>query len=410
MKILLSASACRPDAGSEPALGWRWANTLARDHDVWVLTRGFNRASIETVGPIPRVTFVYVAEPAQTLRRPRPVWWARLYAWQILAYRRAVGLHAEVGFDLAHHVTLASWRLPSLLWRLGIPLVWGPIGGGQSIPPGFARALGPAGAVHEAVRTASQVLSRYDPLVRATLSRAAAVISANSPTTAFLARLGRRDVVQLLETAIPDGISGEHSRRERPAGPLEILWVGSCQPRKALPLLLEAVALLRDGPRVHLTVVGDGPEKRRWKALAGTLGIDRQVTFLGHQPYAATLEYYRNADIFAFTSIRDTSGNVVLEAMAAGVPVITLDWAGGADMVSDDCGMKIPPRSQLQVREAIAEAIARLAADPGLRRRLGEAGQRRAREYFTWDRLYRHVSEVYARAMAGCPHPGGRGA
>jgi len=399
MRILLSANACRPDVGSEPGLGWRWATSLARDHEICVLTREPNRPFIERAGAVPGIRFVYVPETISTQQGPRLLWWTAHYLWQLAAYRRAVALHREVRFDLAHHVTFATWRLPTLLWRLGIPLIWGPLGGGQSVPPGFLQALGPAGIAHEAVRAVSQVASRLDPLVRATLARAAVVLAANTPTTAFLRRLGRRDVVQVLETGIPDQVANGAPREA--SAPIEILWVGSFQPRKALPLLLAAVARLRDGPNLHVTVVGDGSERRRWQAMAERLRLGDRVEFVGRQPYDVTQEYYRRADIFAFTSIRDTSGNVVLEAMAAGIPVITLDWAGGGDMVDSECGVKIPPRSISQAEADLAAAIARLAADPELRRRLGEAGRRRANTLFTWDVLYRRVNEIYRHATAG---------
>ena len=400
MRVLLSAYACSPNVGSEPAIGWAWARMLAGRHEVWVLTRDRNRAAIESAGGIPGATFDYVADPIVDLRRVRLLGWANHYAWQMAAYRRATGLHARVGFDLAHHVTFASWRVPSLLWRLGIPLVWGPVGGGQDIPPGFAKVLGPVGRSQESIRSVAQVLSRFDPLLRQTVAHAAVVVAANAATRALLHRLSGREVPQMLETAAPDVDLPALSTPRSAAAVTEILWVGGCLPRKALPLLLEAVATLRGRPRVRVKVVGDGPERRRWEKTAARLGVADRVLFLGRLPHAEVLSLYQASDIFAFTSIRDTSGNVLLEAMAAGLPVITLDWCGASDIVGEECGIKIPPRSPAQVVDDLAGAIERLAGDPALRGRMGAAAARRARTELTWARLAERMNVLYGRVLA----------
>lgn len=404
MNVLLSAYACRPDRGSESGLGWNWAKATARRYRTWVITASVNRPAIEAAGELPGASFVYVDEPMVGLRGTRVLQWIPYYLWQVAAYRRAVSLHRDVGFSLCHHVTLASWRVPSLLWRLPAPLVWGPVGGGQVAPSGFGRTLGPTGRGIEGVRRVFQAVSRHDPLVRATLRRAAVVLAANSPTKALLRAMGRADAEQLLETAAPDAmIAGPLPDAQR-GSRLEVLWVGKFEPRKALPLLLDAIARLDGVTDAHLTVVGAGSEAARWRRAAHRLGVEHRVRFTGALPLTETLRLYRDADVFVFTSLRDTSGNVLLEAMAAGVPVVALDWAGTRDIVDESCAITVRPTSPDQVAGDLAAALSRLAADPALRRRLSEAGRRRVQERFTWQNLSDAMSCVYDRALAARAH------
>ncbi len=400
MRILLSAYACKPNSGSEPGVGWGWAQAISRRHETWVLTTPGYREPIEAAGGIPGVHFVYVRHPLRRLGGVPVLGWTPYYLWQLIAYRRARALHREVRFDLCHHVTFASWRVPSLLWRLGIPLVWGPLGGGQVSPRGFASVFGTRGRMIEAARRVFQRLSLADPLVRATVRRAAVVVAANSATKEFLRRLGRANVEQLLETAAPDTIPAATARAEHAAGPFELLWVGAFHPRKALPLLLEAIARLAGRVEVRVTVVGDGIEGRRWRSVAARLGVADRVHFAGILPFAETLRFYESADAFVFTSLRDTSGNVLLEAMTAGLPIVAIDWAGARDMVDESCAITIRPTSPGQVADDLAAAIERLAGDAELRRRLGAAARQRVKEQFTWDRLSHRMSTLYEIAVA----------
>jgi glycosyltransferase involved in cell wall biosynthesis len=397
MKVLLSAYACQPDSGSEPGLGWNWARMLAREHEVWVLTRAANEPAISASAERPRVHWVFVPSPLRASHGSL-IGWASHYLWQLAAYRRARTLHREIRFDIAHHVTLATWRLPCLLWRLGVPLVWGAVGGGQSIPPGFATVLGPSGRLREAIRTCFQFLSRYDPLVRQTLSRASAVIAANRPTYDLLVGLGRPDLHRLLETAI--------TTQDRPTidgrptdGPLRILWVGALLPRKALPLLLGALAALSSGVAWRLDVVGDGRQRGRWQRIGRALGLTDRITFVGRVPHSEMPTLYRQADVFVFSSVRDTTGTVLLEAMAEGLPVIALAWSGTPEVVTEQCGIVIPPESPAQVIRELASALERLAASPDLRRRMGEAGRRRVDEMYSWETLAEEMRAIYREVV-----------
>jgi glycosyltransferase involved in cell wall biosynthesis len=374
---------------------------LAERHGVDVITADWGRPAIEEElqrHPRPGLRVHYVA---QTFRRtanwPLGLGWLPYYLWQWRACRLARRLHAEHRFDLVHHVTYATWRSPSFMWKLGIPFVWGPVGGGQNIPRGFHRVLGWRGALRERLREAVQRLARLDPFVRATMNHAAVILAANTATREFLPKRYQAKTRQMLETAIDvEGRAGATIRDE--VRPLRILWVGQLVPIKGLPLLLAALAGLKDRLEFRLEVVGAGPERVRWERLAGRLGLAGSVSFPGPLPYAGVQGRYLGADVFVFTSLRDTSGNALLEAMASGLPVICLDWAGPGDITTDECAVRIRPESPEKVVAALREGLERLAADADLRRRLGAAARRRVEREFSWAVRLEAVKQI----SSGC--------
>jgi glycosyltransferase involved in cell wall biosynthesis len=151
-----------------------------------------------------------------------------------------------------------------------------------------------------------------------------------------------------------------------------LMWAGLLIRRKALPLGLDALARVRHLP-VRLLVVGGGPLKQQWQKQAADLGLANRVDFLGHIHWTEMAEQYRKADAFLFTSLRDSSGNVVFEAMANALPILTLDHQGVGTFVPPEAGIKVPVTTPAETVTGLAEGIERLVTRPDERLRMGEA-------------------------------------
>ena len=141
LKVLMSAYACEPGKGSEPEVGWQWALQMARFHDVTVLTRTNNRASIEAAltalqGKQPLPQFVFHDRGRMLLSLKSRFKLVQLYyvLWQRSAQALAARLHQAQRFDLMHHVTFAAFRYTTAIWGHGVPTVWGPVGGMEASP------------------------------------------------------------------------------------------------------------------------------------------------------------------------------------------------------------------------------------------------------------------------------------
>jgi glycosyltransferase involved in cell wall biosynthesis len=124
------------------------------------------------------------------------------------------------------------------------------------------------------------------------------------------------------------------------------------------------------------------------------------VTFTGFLPHTAVVDKFRDANIFLFTSIRDTSGNVLLEAMAAGLPAVVISHQGAAEITTAETAIRVAPAHPDQVAEKLAEGILALARDPDLRARMGEAARQRVLESFTWEKKAEAMLKIYRQALA----------
>jgi glycosyltransferase involved in cell wall biosynthesis len=264
MKVLMSAYACEPDRGSEPGIGWHWAVQAAHQHDGWVLTRANNRQVIEEelhLRPVARLHVIYHDLPVWAR------WWKRcnqgvnLYylIWQLSALPLVRRWHEIVRFDVGHHITLGSLRHMSFLAFIGIPYVWGPIGGGESAPLQFYASFGFMGAVKEMVRDISNLLTRVDPLVRLNGHRASLILATTPETTVRLPRPFREKTQIMPATGVSVETGHCHEHIQSLHG-LRLLYVGRLLHWRGVHLAIRAIAtLVREGIDVEFTVIGDGP-------------------------------------------------------------------------------------------------------------------------------------------------------
>ena len=404
-KVLLLAYSCAPNRGSEPGVGWNWAIESAKLFDTWVISLEGESANeirryVEEQGEITGLHFTFVARCSLTshFKRIRSFKYLFYNHWHRRAFRVAQQLHQQISFDLIHQVTFCGYREPGYLWKLEAPFVWGPIGGTQNYPWRFLCEAGLLGAVTEGIRNVLNYMQlRLSSRVRDSAHRAAIVLTANSTNQQDFVRIHRIKPVLMLETGIRSVAASPRDRDPR-RHELRILWSGELSPWKGLPLLLKALALLDQEVLYKLRILGKGRLQRQWQRLAERMDVAPNISWMGWLPHPQALEQYGWADVFVFTSLRDTSGNAVLEALAAGVPVICLDHQGTRDIVTEKCGIKVPVTVPGEVVTRLSEAIVALAQDRSLWERLATGALLRAREY-RWSRQGERMAAVYRRII-----------
>jgi glycosyltransferase involved in cell wall biosynthesis len=400
MTVFLSAYACEPDKGSEPGVGWRWAKGLAARVDLQVLTRESNRASIERAvqalppgDPLKSVTFHYhdLSKPWLWAKRHGLPTLAYYALWQWSVSRRFGKLADEA--NVVHHLTFCTLLCPGF-WKLKkAAFVLGPVGAPQVNPhyfPLFGRK-----AWLQKLRGAIMARFLGLPWLRRLLRSAAAVVPANSETRNFLIAHGIPALDVILDTGAPEGPAAKrHAGR---VGAIRLMYAGQLERRKGLELALRALARAsgKYGCDAVFDVFGQGPDRQRLIALAEELGIAERVSFHGAVPQAELMRNFQQADAFLFTSVRDTSGGVNLEAMAHGLPIICIAHQGVGDITDESCAERIPAGTIDDTIGKIAQAIIRLANDPARRVAMGDAAAKRAREKFSWDEKFDRMCGIY---------------
>jgi len=408
-RVLLLAYACSPQRGSEGGVGWNRALQAAKRFDTWVICkqRGFSdeiRRHLEAHGDVPGLKFEFVPKRPweEALGRIPGLYYLSYNLWHRRAYRLARRLHHRIHFDLVHQVNYCGYREPGYLWKLDVPFVWGPIGGTQNYPWRFLGEAGLNGAFSEALRSvANKVQLRFSPRVQRATRKAAVLLAANSTNQRDFARVHRVTPLRLLETGLACGGATPRACR-KPRQSLRILWSGEFRHLKALPLLIKALARLPKDAPYELRILGSGRLKDRWQRLTRRTGVEQHTTWMGWLSHAEALQQYSWADVLTFTSLRDTSGNVVLEALAAGVPVICFDHQGVHDIVTDRCGIKLPLTTPREAIHGLHHAVLSLTRDARLWERLSRGALERARQYL-WDRQGERMAAVYQEVLGDAP-------
>ncbi len=175
-----------------------------------------------------------------------------------------------------------------------------------------------------------------------------------------------------------------------------LLYVGRLGKEKNIDFLLRVFKRLED-PDVVLVIIGDGPEREHLEEIVEELGLEDRVAFTGGMPREEVIDAYKCADVFVFASYTETQGLVILEAMAAGLPVVALGKMGVKDLLERSGGGIMI--EELDEKE-FAEAIEKVLSDPELRERLSRAGRKFVKENFSIRRTVEKMVKLYEEMLA----------
>lgn len=401
-RILMLAFACEPDEGSEPEVGWKWAHTMAESCDVTVVTQTKNRSRIErwyedhpsdNLGV--KFTYIELVSILRWLKKRLPGGMYLYYTlWQWKLRSHCARLLQSGEYDLMHHVTFASFRMP--VFVSGKPVVWGPVGGAEMAPMHLLEGYGTfAGKLREKFRNfTTRVAAMMLPLLEPT-RRNGGIALASTPATAELLT-GCGILPKMMPTI---GYDFDETATITSTGskinPLRLLFVGRLHLLKGLHLILRALAGLQPG-QAHLTIVGNGPEYERLLQLTKELGIDQQVTFAGFVERGKLPDIFLNHDVVVAPSLYESGGLSVLEGFSHGLPAIVLTCGGHALSVIEGCGIRVrPDQDQAAVVSQLMEATQRYSIDRDLVMQHGANARKHLKEYYAWRSKHDTMLRIY---------------
>jgi glycosyltransferase involved in cell wall biosynthesis len=398
-------------------VGYKAARAIAEHVEVVVATHIRNRESIEKVGfgraSVRYIDNEYVARPAfkfaKWLRRGTEAAWTAAIA---LKYPSCVAFEWEVWkvtrdelrkgkFDLVHRLTPMSPTLPSpmAMWS-PVPFVLGPLNGGLKWPSAFREERAREREWLSYVRSVYRLL----PYHSSTYRRSAAVLAAFKHTIDDLPKHLQTKVLEFPEVGVDPEVFDQIV--ERPAHKRKtILFAGRFVPYKLPQLLVRAFAEHSALQRHRLVMVGDGPERSAIERLIHNTGLENQVELLGWKSQTEIAALMREADIFAFPSIRELGAGVVLEAMACGLACVVVDYGGPGTLIDKDRGIKVALGNADQLTQRFGQTLGRLVDDDDTIARLGAAAHKYAMQFYTWDAKARKMVAVYEWVLGRGPRP-----
>ena len=409
-RVLIIAEAANPEWVSVPLVGWSLAMALRDVADVHLVTQVRNRDAILRAGLVEAVDFTAIDSESVA----RPLWavgkflrmgegkgWTMLQAINALSYpsfERKVwarfGARIRAGdFDIVHRITPLSPTINSSLAAqcaaAGVPFVLGPLNGGVPWPPQFAAARRQEREWLSYLRGAYKLLPGRARMLRHT----AAILVGSRHTQSEIPQEYQSKAIYLPENGIDPT---RFNLLATPGqGPLRACFIGRMVPYKGPDMLLAAAApLLRDGSLV-LDMIGDGPMLTALRDQVTADGCAHAVRFHGWLSHADVQKVAAQSSVFAFPSIREFGGGVVLEAMALGLVPLIVDYAGPGELVGPEIGRKVPLGSRAAIVAGFRAELDAMAADPSALVPMAAAARNRVLAAYTWPRKAAQVRQVY---------------
>jgi glycosyltransferase involved in cell wall biosynthesis len=410
--VLIVADHASAKFGGESILPLHYFRLLRRRGvEAWLVVNERTRGELESLlaADIDRVRFVPDTRFHRWLDRIAlwfpPVirhflfrFWGRLVS-AMTARRIVREMVASHQIDVVHQPTPVSPKEISLIDKVGAPVVIGPMNGGITYPPAFrgfqkrwVRAFVGAG------RFASHAVNRILP----GKLHAATLLVANERTQRALPRGVRGSVQLLVENGVDLNLWTPREATNRDGEPVQFVFSGRLEDWKGVQYLLEAFAQASKQIPATLQIMGNGRMRQRLEEQSKSLGLTDRVTFRGWMPQAECAAALAAANVFVLPSLYECGGAVVLEAMAAGLPVIATNWGGPADYLDSGCGVLVEPASAQVLVQGLADAMLKLANDESLRQSMGAAGRAKAVAEFDWERKIDRILSVYRETIDRC--------
>lgn len=398
MNVLISAYTCRPNEGSEPEVGWNILLQVLRRHNVFLITKSKNKDSLKKLNATSlNVYYVDLPDYLRFLKTNRITFWIYYYLWQYFAYVKAKRVLSKNNIDIAHHVTLMSYRM-NFVPYLNIPSIVGPVGGLQLTPNKFRRIAGHY--FKEGLREALILKLKISPLYNIFLRKLEVLILTHSMSVNYLPKTGNvKNIV--LQIGASDFTDYKNETATKDKEVLDIYWGGILERWKGFSIILKALQYLKsDNIKFRLHITGKGKDEKFLLNLIKKYNLENHVTLYGYISKSSQLKIMKKCHIIAFTSLHETTGLILLEAMSLGLVPVILDWAGPSEIVTAECGLKIKPKNFNTTSLEFSNAIKKLYIERDRLSELSINAKNRILENYNWNIIGDKINEIYLEILS----------
>lgn len=401
-KILATCYAVNPFKGSEDGMGWNFVYQIARFNKVYAVTRKNNQDAIEKyMGQNPdavynNITFLYFDLP----------YWMRFwkkggrgamlyyYMWQrgIVHFIKK----QNIQFDITHNVNFHNDWIPSFLYKLGKPMVWGPVGHHPIIPEQYLKFASVSSKLKNSLTwLIKNFFWEWSPGLKKTIKNANHIWCMNNSVPVVL-KLKKEPFSVFPSVASEDFYTNVIPKKEN----FHIISVGRFVTLKGFDLALHSFVAfinsltLSEKKICKLTLVGSGPQKELYEKIIAQNNIKPYVEIIEWMDRSELMKLYEKSSVFLFPS-HEGAGMVVAEALSFGLPVICLDNEGPGQYIDNKCGFAIPQSDYLETVLELKKAIQKLYSDETLLHKMSINARKKYQERFTWNSRGEYLKNIY---------------
>jgi len=417
-RVLIIAEAANPEWVSVPLVGWSLAKALTKLTDAHIVTQIRNRDAFLKAGMIEGQDFTAI----DSEKFARPLWklgnklrmgegkgWTMLQAVSAMSYPYFERLiwqkfRADIEggkYDIVHRITPLSPTISSPIAArcasAGVPFIMGPLNGGVPWPKSFDAERRQEREWLSYVRGVYKAL----PGRKRTLKHTAAILVGSRHTQSEIPNKMQNKCIYIPENAIDPTRFSQVSKPAKSA--LRACFIGRMVPYKGPDMLLEAALPLLKAGHLEIDMIGDGPMLSQLKSIVSDCAD--KVHFYGWCAHEKVQDIAVNCQLFAFPSIREFGGGVVLEAMALGLTPLIVDYAGPSELVTERTGFKVPIGTRAEIVSGFRSQLEKIVENPDMLSKTSAASRKHVQQYFTWDKKAEQVLQVYDWVLTGGNKP-----
>ncbi len=391
-KIFVSAYACEPYKGSEIGVGWNWILQMAKEFELFVLTRSNNRQLIEQYFSLfpeqeNNIHFVYYDLP-ETIKRLKKkmkgiYWYYPL--WCYGARRLSKRVIEANNIKIYHHLTYGN-----ILWSINpmarkMVFIWGPVGGIDTISDSYLKNYSIKSRVIEGIRRIYVNLSKHSIRFKSNCSNTNLIICKTKSLYEYLPLECRKNAVICTDVAA----ESKHSDKKiynnvHESKTIKFISVGRLDAWRGFDILIESFTKAHKCTNnIQLQIIGDGNEKRSLEKLIKRYKADKFIQLIGNVEMDEYKRLLSNCDVMLNSCLKEGGVTTAFDCIATGKPMICLDTGGYTNNFDTSCSIVIPHTTRKEIVHSFTTAIIDLC-DLNRRKSLGE-GMREKEKYLNWE-------------------------
>ena len=412
--LLILAFAISPTKGSEFSVAWNYVVKMSRYNRLTV----FYGVSGEYLGDcdemeefiktkgVPNVRFVCIKPSKWTSALNwcnrhnffNYTFYFAYHAWQKHVYKEAKRLVQKEKFDLIHFIGPTGFREAGYLWKLGLPYIWGPIGGANSNNLILTKNISLISRLKFLFRNwANRFQLKYQMQLRKALKNTDLLLTSTSENQYIFQTVLHINSEYLPENSIAPEIK-MNTLKVKNTEKYHFIFVCSLIPRKAVNIILEALVLVKHKDKIIVDIVGDGSERKVLESFAERCCLQPYINWYGQLPRDKAVDLFNKAHMHIITSTSEGNPTTIWEAMSYGVPTMSFDHCGMHDTICKRCGILIPIHSYDQCVADLAIEIDKLLEQPERFKQLAE-GTVKCAQNFTWKVREKFLIDCYSKVL-----------